>query len=162
MVHINSKGKISYYNPEYNKNWYLRNKERMKSYYKSRYKEESYSNKIKNTRIRILSEQKSFIFTNLGHVCCKCGFSDKRALQIDHINGDGYTSKIINKTGSMCRRTNYYEVIESIKKNENRFQILCANCNWIKRVENEEHKKRGDDVNKIRIKNKQEPSLFSF
>ena len=29
-------------------------------------------------------------------------------------------------------------VKESIKNNYNKYQLLCANCNWIKRYENKE------------------------
>ena len=60
----------------------------------------------------------------LGGVCKKCGFSDVRALQIDHINGGGV--KELKK------------VIRSVLNKENKYQLLCANCNWIKRVLNKE------------------------
>src|SRR5215475_10575132 len=32
-------------------------------------------------------------FDLLGHVCKRCGFSDKRGLQFDHINGGGYQDR---------------------------------------------------------------------
>ncbi len=32
----------------------------------------------------------------MGNKCVKCGFSDPRALQIDHINGDGMDNRWIN------------------------------------------------------------------
>lgn len=72
----------------------------------------------------------------LGTECVRCGFSDPRALQIDHIEGKGHQQrKAITK--------NFYRVVvEEILSGENKYQILCANCNWIKRSENNEYKKQ--------------------
>lgn len=70
----------------------------------------------------------------LGNKCVRCGFLDNRALQFDHIKGGGGKHK---KTVS---RNFYSYIIESVLKNRGEFQILCANCNWIKRVENNELK----------------------
>jgi hypothetical protein len=68
----------------------------------------------------------------MGGKCAKCGFSDYRALQIDHVSGDGYKDRL-NTTKNYCN-----VVMESIKNKENKYQLLCANCNWIKKVENNE------------------------
>lgn len=69
----------------------------------------------------------------LGSVCSNCGFSDIRALQIDHIEGDG----------SERRKTiDTYRMYREILRGEPGYQLLCANCNWIKRVENNEAKGR--------------------
>lgn len=67
----------------------------------------------------------------LGGKCFTCGFSDIRALQIDHIEGGGTK---LNKTISWSKR--YLEILAG--KNTVKVQILCANCNWIKRWENKE------------------------
>lgn len=74
---------------------------------------------------------KKSVLALFGNKCKKCGFGDWRALQIDHINGggrkdrkkDGYNSRIFYKR---------------VLKNPEGFQLLCANCNWIKRYEKEE------------------------
>lgn len=67
----------------------------------------------------------------LGNKCVKCGFSDIRALQIDHINGGGcYDMR--NRS-----RKNLYRFILN-NDVTGIFQLLCANCNWIKRYENDE------------------------
>ena len=69
---------------------------------------------------------------------CKCsnldclvpgGCTDIRCLQIDHINGNG--KKEHNTLGSQ----GIYDKIVNISKEEarNQYQVLCANCNWIKR-----------------------------
>ena len=71
----------------------------------------------------------------LGSVCVICGFSDYRALQIDHIDGGGSQDrKNIGNRNLFLR--------EVLKDNNNKYQLLCANCNWIKRFEQNEHGKR--------------------
>ncbi|MCK9370314.1 helix-turn-helix domain-containing protein [Candidatus Dojkabacteria bacterium] len=80
---------------------------------------------IRNKRIKY----RKVLIEELGGKCNRCGFSDLRALQIDHINGGG--SKEITK---------YYK--KMIKEAPGKYQILCANCNWIKRVENNEVRPR--------------------
>jgi len=72
----------------------------------------------------------------LGGKCVSCGFSDWRALQIDHINGGGNAEK---------RKFNYWNeqyyriILRQIKLGSKDYQLLCANCNWIKRYENNEN-----------------------
>jgi RNase P subunit RPR2 len=69
------------------------------------------------------------IFAALGNICCRCGFSDVRALQIDHVHGGG-TQEFKKKKG-----TSYlYHVLKNLANGN--YQLLCANCNWIKRFEN--------------------------
>lgn len=63
--------------------------------------------------------------------CIQCGFSDKRALQIDHVNGNGHKE---DRRGSKYLK----KVLDSVLNKENEYQVLCANCNWIKRVINNE------------------------
>jgi DNA-binding XRE family transcriptional regulator len=69
----------------------------------------------------------------LGGCCAVCGYSDERALQIDHINGGG--KKEIDNTTSYAR---HKWIIDYPDKAKKKYQILCANCNWIKRYENKE------------------------
>ncbi len=70
----------------------------------------------------------------LGGKCVRCGFNDIRALQVDHINGGGMAEHREYRS-----RTKYWKmVILSITNEEKKFQLLCANCNWIKRSENKE------------------------
>lgn len=81
-------------------------------------------------------KQRNIIIEALGGKCVRCGFADKRALQIDHINGGG----------SKERKERNFEgqfhgmVLKSFLNAENKYQLLCANCNWIKRFENNEHR----------------------
>ena len=62
-------------------------------------------------------------YTNGTFQCKKCGCNVYELLQIDHINNDGaeHRKKVKN-------------IYKWLIKNEypNGFQVLCANCNWLK------------------------------
>lgn len=70
--------------------------------------------------------------------CNKCGFSDIRALCLDHINSDGNIHRKYHggKKGINLYRHLYKNNFES----DFEFQVLCANCNLIKCFENKEFK----------------------
>ncbi len=70
----------------------------------------------------------------LGSVCIKCGYDDHRALQVDHVHGGG-THELKRYSGSSY----LYKVRKEITSG--RYQLLCANCNWIKRNELKEVRK---------------------
>lgn len=73
----------------------------------------------------------------LGDKCNRCSFSDKRALQIDHINGGGHHERRgYGHSASALKR----RVLDDLLLNDKnrRYQLLCANCNWIKRSEQKE------------------------
>lgn len=72
------------------------------------------------------------IIAFLGSSCVKCGFTDVRALQVDHINGGGHRE--VSSIGQ-------YHVMKKVLNGDDGYQLLCANCNWIKRVENQELKR---------------------
>jgi hypothetical protein len=67
----------------------------------------------------------------LGGKCARCGFSDYRALQIDHVNGGG-----LEELRAYSWRGYLPKVLED---KDNNYVCLCANCNWIKRAENDEN-----------------------
>jgi len=69
----------------------------------------------------------------LGFVCKRCGFSDIRALCIDHVYNDGAAMKrtIGNKCGYVSTVALYRQVLRAPE----RYQRLCWNCNWIKEFE---------------------------
>lgn len=75
------------------------------------------------------------LFDILGHRCVRCGETDKRALQFDHINGRGRSD--IKKYNSNCAYYTFYVKRPDLARDT--LQVLCANCNWIKRYENGEH-----------------------
>lgn len=62
------------------------------------------------------------------------GCLDRRCLQIDHRNGGG--NKERKQLGGGATSKIYKAVLADVT---GRFQLLCANCNWIKRYENKEY-----------------------
>jgi hypothetical protein len=64
-----------------------------------------------------------------GPKCKRCGFADHRALQIDHVNNDGCLRRRISKEMGV---TLYRRVVKASGEG---YQVLCSNCNWIKRAE---------------------------
>jgi hypothetical protein len=63
----------------------------------------------------------------------RCGFSDARALQFDHVRGDANSETRYRSNSSK----QYYRKVAA--NSEGKYQLLCANYNWIKRYENNEH-----------------------
>lgn len=83
------------------------------------------------------AEARHELLNALGDKCTRCGFNDWRALQIDHVNGGGLADRRKLK-GS--RSYNEY-VLRQAQSGSKKYQLLCANCNWIKRHENHEVRK---------------------
>lgn len=94
---------------------------------------EKYSKLQRETNGRL----KVIVLTHYGKgklKCTHCGFSDIRALSIDHIAGKGFQHRQKSKTGS-----SFYRWLIHNGYPEG-YQTLCMNCQWIKRVENKEYK----------------------
>lgn len=86
---------------------------------------------MKNHNATKTKEFLTRIYTKLGSKCSSCYFSDKRALQIDHVNGGGNIERRF-----LGNSTQYYlHVIKSIENGSKNYQILCANCNIIQACE---------------------------
>lgn len=66
----------------------------------------------------------------LGGACMRCEYADLRALQIDHVNGGGRKER---REDTRHPASYYQEVIR--EADSGKYQLLCANCNWIKYVE---------------------------
>ncbi len=69
-------------------------------------------------------------YSNGKYACSHCGFNDIRALSIDRINGGGtrHLREIKGNLYSWLIENNY----------PNGYQVLCMNCQWIKRAQNNE------------------------
>src|SRR3990167_3403887 len=70
-----------------------------------------------------LQNVRKSVLEALGGVCVRCGFEDKRALQIDHINGGG--SK--ERKEKRYKGSFHSNVLKSFLNKENKYQLLCAN-----------------------------------
>jgi len=123
---------------EYNHKNYLENKEvvsKRTKKYKAEHKE-LYKKYSKNFYVRF----RYALIELLGGTCVNCGFDDVRALQIDHINGDGAEERKKHR-GSLLYKSMLERYIKDPQKFCVNYQLLCANCNWIKRSTNKEYKK---------------------
>jgi len=67
----------------------------------------------------------------LGNKCVRCGINDIRVLQIDHIKPCGSKNR---KNLHLI----YKEILQNLNQKE--YQLLCSNCNWIKKFENNENR----------------------
>jgi hypothetical protein len=68
------------------------------------------------------------LFAAYGSTCLGCGFTDKRALTLDHILNNGSKErKAIGERGVYRRALD--------PKHKAEYQMLCMNCQFIKRVE---------------------------
>lgn len=130
--------------------YYLKNKERIDEYRK-RYdsinaqriaiRKHAYYRLVKDhitTRSREYSKTskekwKETLLSLLGNRCGVCGYSDTLALQFDHITGGG--SKEMR---SMTRNGMIRMYVNNPELAKQKLQVLCANCNWIKRHEKQE------------------------
>lgn len=72
---------------------------------------------------------KNKVFEVYGRVCVSCGFSDLRALTLDHVLNNGS-----NERKEYGERGVYYRALLPEYKKE--YQTLCMNCQFIKRVQN--------------------------
>lgn len=77
--------------------------------------------------------QRKELILKYGGACAHCGFDDIRALCIDHVYGGGSAER-----GSFKDLRSYYDHLLTTE-DVHKYQVLCANCNAIKRIENCEH-----------------------
>lgn len=70
------------------------------------------------------------ILNLLGGRCVRCAFDDRRALQIDHVSGGGRREQLIFGGGGY-----YARILEKVRAGSQDYQVLCANCNTIKKCE---------------------------
>lgn len=101
---------------------------------------QQYTKYLKNSLARLKDE----VFNKLGNRCSNpdCawvnvdgsrGCTDRRCLQIDHVNGKGKQER--KKLKNSGRYGLYLRVL---RDKDGEYQCLCANCNWIKLVVNNE------------------------
>ena len=116
---------------EYKKRWRKNNPEKTKKY-SEKYRSKNPEERKRMDRIyhnKSLVKRKLEIFGLLGKKCIRCGFSDPRCLQIDHVKGGGCKEKGKFKNYNLYLKM----VLEKIKSGSKDYQLLCANCNFIKR-----------------------------
>jgi len=100
---------------------------------RSKAKEDPVERRRRHREQNLHSRIQALVF--LGGKCEHCGNRDMRVLQIDHINGNGTRENLRIHARGVVRRVLEYPT---------EYQVLCANCNWIKRDERNETKPRID------------------
>lgn len=109
-----------------------------KSMAKRRANKEGYAEYQKGYARKKYPELRNAVFDKLGWKCSSCGYdADKRALQIDHKDGNGRRER---------RQIGWYKYYNKILNDSFNYQILCANCNYIKRYTNSEVYLVDDDL----------------
>lgn len=98
-------------------------REKIREYKHARREKLNTQRQERTQRARLLAIQ------TLGGQCAKCGYKDERALQVDHVYGGG------NKDQMLGNRAAFYKKVAGDGEH---YQLLCANCNWIKRYEKAE------------------------
>jgi hypothetical protein len=73
--------------------------------------------------------RRAAVLAFFGDVCFLCGFTDPRALQVDHINGGGHRER---RAGLGTLSEQYRLVTERPDEARAKYQLLCANCNIVK------------------------------
>jgi hypothetical protein len=108
--------------------WYNKNKEHAKKYKREMMRKlrakypERYRMQTRAAKARL----KMKVFDVYGAKCAWCGFSDIRALTLDHVNNDGAKDRKENGERGVY--------LKSLKpENRHLYQTLCMNCQFIKR-----------------------------
>lgn len=83
------------------------------------------NNKISYVRNRIICLS---IYSNNELKCKYCGYDNIDALDIDHINNDGYKFRQDNP---QWKKFHKYLMKNNFPSG---YQVLCKNCNWLKRL----------------------------
>lgn len=114
--------------------WYARNKEKareQKRIVMKRLRDESpekYNAQSRKAKVK----EKLALFVMYGNKCKMCGFSDMRALSLDHVLDNGNVErKELGERGVYRRAKSQYRPDE--------YQILCMNCQFIKRSVGSSH-----------------------
>ena len=124
---------------QYSREWYRRNKK--KAYAATKRWVKLNPKKVRAAWKRWRDKLRTRVLEKLGNKCANksCqwqnrdgsrGCKDSRCLQIDHIQGGGTQENL-----ELSRPQFYTKVLNDTL---GLYQLLCANCNWIKRHTNQE------------------------
>lgn len=122
---------MSYKIAEDKHEWYIDNRDILNNNHRRYYANRR--TRISEQRAATRQKLRQALLDMFGGVCAYCGFNDTRALHLDHIDGGGVIEN--KKMGNLA-------VYRKALGGAPGYQLLCANYNWIKRIENEEHKTR--------------------
>ncbi len=118
------------HSPEYQKEWRRKHPEKQREYshrYDTKHPERTALQRIEHQR-----RTRQRVFEYIGGAKCRvCGYTDTRALVIDHKNNDGHDERfgLMGKRG-VCYFLRILRMPQSDA--QSKYQVLCANCNMIK------------------------------
>lgn len=123
------------------KRYYEKNKDKLNLKHRTRYAAEKSTGKYRsqNTKYRQFVKYETLKrYSDADEPkCVECGFSDIRALCLDHLKDNGKEERKIHRSGILfyqyLKRNNYPDG----------YQTLCANCNLIKEVERSRNSANG-------------------
>lgn len=131
---------------EYQRAWRKKNLEKNRAH-KRAYRQRNYK-RVRQKNILGSRKRNEIIRDRIldiyGRQCVRCKFTDVRALQLDHKKGNAKNYEHAGRKFPF-RGVRIYRHILLGHIPESDFQLLCANCNWIKRHENGEFNRRLSD-----------------
>ncbi len=114
------------------RNYYLAHKERIDQCNRASYqKHKSERRRVDNLHRLLVRKEVLMHYGNGVLACVKCGFSDYRALSLDHINGGGKQAERDRKGTNFSQWLRAHGLPEGV-------QTLCMNCQFIKKLVNKE------------------------
>jgi hypothetical protein len=108
--------------------WYKKNHEEVKAKKRESMRllraknPEKYAKHSRDAKVKI----RRSVLDAFGRSCAICGFSDERALTLDHILNNGASER-----KELGERVVYYRALKLEYKSE--YRILCMNCQFIER-----------------------------
>lgn len=116
-------------NKKYRIEYYKNNKEQTLKKTREYQEEHREYYRSKNRLLFHDARVKAMKYLNPELKCVKCGIDDMRVLTIDHKNNDGYKERKKKTTYRI-----YKEIVEMpISEARKSYQVLCRNCNWLRR-----------------------------
>lgn len=111
------------------KRWYYEHRDQVLREHKKDYDSSKESVALKVVENR--NHWKGRAYERLGNKCVRCGFNNPMALQLDHVAGGG--SQIMRASRTRSYSSYYRDIALAPDGIEKHIQILCCNCNMIKR-----------------------------
>jgi hypothetical protein len=105
---------------------------------------------------RYMDKLRDEVLTVYGGICVMCGESHPAFLSVDHMNDDGALHRLSTGKG---RR--FYQWLKKEGFPQEGFQLLCANCNWLKYVSHPSEEKTYHQIWYARLRYETEVSVFA-
>lgn len=121
---------------EYAKKWY-----KTQTCVESR---KRYNNRARELRIRVLKH-----LSGDPPKCEWCPVTDPRVLCIDHLHNNGHAER-----QRMANSTIYRKILKMpLAQAREQYQVLCRNCNWLRRMNQWERERKKENGNRSEVHN---------